>query len=464
MSGVAHEITHGPSFAMLRLDLTPGQTVVAEAGAMVARHANVGMQVKLNAGRTAGFFAKLKALFIALVRRLVGGETFFVNHFTADGPGSVWVAPTMSGMIAHRRMNGEKLALSAGAYVAHAGDVDMRVKWGGFRTMLAKEGVFMLEVSGVGDLWFTSYGGIHAIDVDGTYVVDNGHLVGYEGGLTFRMRSAGGGFVGLMASGEGIWSASSRARAASTSSRATSMPSSVGSGRFFPFERSERMNVEIIYRPAQAMARVALTANEAVVAESGAMVGMSSNVHIETQSGGLLKGLKRVFGGESFFRNTFTAHAGPGEVLLAHKLPGDMVVLDVGPPGLFIQSASYVASTPDVEVTSKVGGFRTFFAGEGVFVLKATSQQGGRIVVGAFGGIEEIACDGRLVIDTGHLVAWDATLEYSVGRSARGWMASLLSGEGLVCHFRGRGRVFIQTRNPSEYGRAVGSMLPPRGG
>jgi uncharacterized protein (TIGR00266 family) len=134
------------------------------------------------------------------------------------------------------------------------------------------------------------------------------------------------------------------------------------------------------------------------------------------------------------------------------------------PHGFFIQSASYIASSPNVDVSSKVGGFRTFFAGEGVFVLKATATGPGQVVVGAFGGVQEIPCDGNLVIDTGHLVAWDASLEYSVGKSGSGWIASWLSGEGLVCHFRGQGRVWIQTRNPGEYGRAIGSMLPARSG
>jgi uncharacterized protein (TIGR00266 family) len=203
-AAVAHEITHGPSFAMLRVDLQPGQTLVAEAGSMVARHQHVNMEVKMNAGRSPGFFAKLKAFFIAFIRKMIGGETFFVNHFSAPQPGSVWVAPTLSGQVQYRRMNGETLVLSSGAYVAHVGDIDMQMKFGGLRSLLAKEGAFMLAVSGIGELWFNSYGGIHAIDVDGSYVVDNGHLVGYEGNLTFDIKSAGGGMMGFVASGEGL--------------------------------------------------------------------------------------------------------------------------------------------------------------------------------------------------------------------------------------------------------------------
>ncbi|MBX3269956.1 MAG: TIGR00266 family protein [Sandaracinaceae bacterium] len=222
---------------------------------------------------------------------------------------------------------------------------------------------------------------------------------------------------------------------------------------------------EIGYRPAHSLAKVQLQPNESLVAESGAMVGMSTNVHMQTQSsGGLMGGLKRMFGGESFFRNTFTAQNGPGEVLLAHALCGDMTVLELTPAGYFIQNSAYIASTPDVNIETQTGGFRGFFSGAGVFILKATSQQPGKVLIGAFGGIEELVCDGNMVIDTGHLVAWDATLTYKIGKSGAGWIASILSGEGLVCDFQGQGRIWIQSRNPVEYGQTVGAMLPPRNG
>jgi uncharacterized protein (TIGR00266 family) len=202
--GVAHAITHGPSFAMLRLDLAPGQSAVAEAGAMVARHQSIGMEVKLNAGKSGGVFALIKAILIALIRRVIGGETFFVNHFTAQGQGSVWLAPTLSGQVQHRRLAGERLVLSAGAYLAHSGAIDLKLRFGGLRGLLAKEGAFFLEISGHGELWFTSYGGIETVEVRGPFMVDNGHLVGFEGQLDFKIRSAGGGVLGFVASGEGI--------------------------------------------------------------------------------------------------------------------------------------------------------------------------------------------------------------------------------------------------------------------
>jgi uncharacterized protein (TIGR00266 family) len=204
-SGIPHQVTHGPSFAMLRVDLPPGRTLVSEAGAMVARSNQVAMEVKMNASPSAGFFDKLFAILVALVRKVVGGETFFVNHWTTQSGGSIWLAPTMSGPIAHRIITpGTKLVLSSGAYLASSGNIDVKMKFGGLKSLLAKEGAFMLEISGEGELWYTSYGGIHPIDVNGSYVVDNGHLVGYEGNLTMNIKSAGGGLLGFMASGEGM--------------------------------------------------------------------------------------------------------------------------------------------------------------------------------------------------------------------------------------------------------------------
>lgn len=222
------------------------------------------------------------------------------------------------------------------------------------------------------------------------------------------------------------------------------------------------MQFDILYRPAHSLARVVMRPGEAVVAESGAMVGMSTNVLMQTQAGSVLSGIKRLFGSESFFRNTFCVQEGWGEVLLAHALCGDMALLEMTPHGYYVQSSSFVASSPNVEINTRLGGFKTFFAGEGLFVLHATSTGPGQLLIGAYGGVQEWVCNGSMVIDTGHLVAWDATLTYSIGKSASGWIGSWLSGEGLVCHFAGQGRIWIQSRNPAEYGALMGRLLPPR--
>jgi uncharacterized protein (TIGR00266 family) len=189
---------------MLQVSLLPGEVLVAESGTMVARQSDVLMEVKLNAGRSPGFVGKLKAIVVALVRKLVGGETFFVNHFSAPNGGWVWLAPAMSGSVRHVPLQGRTLMLSAGAFIACTGNIDLKAKWGGLRAILAKEGAFMLEASGTGDLWITSYGAIDEIVVDGSYIVDTGHLVAFDPSLSFNIKTAGGGFMGFVASGEGL--------------------------------------------------------------------------------------------------------------------------------------------------------------------------------------------------------------------------------------------------------------------
>ncbi len=61
-----------------------------------------------------------------------------------------------------------------------------------------------MEASGAGDLWFNSYGGIHPVQVNGSYVVDNGHIVAFDSGLTYTIKRAGKGLKALVASGEGF--------------------------------------------------------------------------------------------------------------------------------------------------------------------------------------------------------------------------------------------------------------------
>ena len=199
-----HEIVHGPAFALLRVRLGPGETLAAEAGSMVTRSESMGMRVRLNASRKAGALAKVGAFLVALVRRVVGGETFFINEFSAASGGEATFAPTLAGAIMHRRLAGDRLILQSGAYLASAGNVDLRLRWGGLRALLSREGLFFLEASGEGDLFFTSYGGIEAVPVRGSYIVDTGHMVAFEGTLDFRIRAPGGGAMGFLASGEGL--------------------------------------------------------------------------------------------------------------------------------------------------------------------------------------------------------------------------------------------------------------------
>ncbi len=198
------DIEHGPAFALLKVRLRPGERITAEAGAMVSRDVHVGMRTRLNAsGR--GFFGSILAFIVALFRRIFGGEPIFFNEFSsADGEGVVTLAPAVVGQISHHRLENQRILVQPGSFLAMAGDVGLRIRWGGLRGLLSKEGLFFLELYGTGDVFLTAYGGIHPVPVDGTFIVDNGHIVAFEGTLDFRIRTAGGGLLGLVASGEGL--------------------------------------------------------------------------------------------------------------------------------------------------------------------------------------------------------------------------------------------------------------------
>lgn len=197
-------VEHGPSFAWLRVQLEPGETIQAEAGAMVTRTPELDMTTRLNAGRKAGFVRKLMALLIAVARKLLGGETLFINEFGGASGGEVVLAPHLSGQVTHRRLAaGERLLVQAGSFLASTGNIDTRLKWGGLRTLFGGEGLFLLECSGEGDLFLNSYGSIVEMPVDGGFVIDTGHIVAFDGTLDFKIRGAGN-LKSLLFSGEGL--------------------------------------------------------------------------------------------------------------------------------------------------------------------------------------------------------------------------------------------------------------------
>jgi uncharacterized protein (TIGR00266 family) len=209
------------------------------------------------------------------------------------------------------------------------------------------------------------------------------------------------------------------------------------------------MKHEILYGPSYSVARVVLDAGDSIRGESGAMVSMSPNINIETSTGGgLLKGLiRKAVGGESLFQTTFSAEGSAGEVLLAPQMPGDIAAVDVGGGAYFVQSGSFLACSAGMALDTSFGGARSFFSGEGLFLLKASGA--GTLFVSSYGALHErVLAEGEsYVVDTTHIVAFESTVDYSVKKAAKGWLSSITSGEGLVCEYRGPGRILLQTRS-----------------
>jgi len=209
--------------------------------------------------------------------------------------------------------------------------------------------------------------------------------------------------------------------------------------------------------PAFTLARVALDQGETFKAESGAMVSMSGTMDIQTKmQGGLLASLARtVLTHESFFQNTFTAARGPGEVTLAPSLPGDIRIREMAGESIILQSGAYLGSDPRIQVETKWGGAKTFFSREGLFLLRAYGT--GTLLFSSYGAIVEVQVPpSGYVVDTGHLVAFEPSLQWEVERVG-GLKSLLFSGEGLVCRFRGAGKLWLQTRSFDSF---LGEIIP----
>ena len=192
------------------------------------------------------------------------------------------------------------------------------------------------------------------------------------------------------------------------------------------------MKHEILYKPSYSLAVLDMERGEEIVAESGAMVSMSPGISIETSTrgGGLLGGLARKFlTNESFFLNTFHADE-PGEITLAPPLPGDVFYTDMRNQTLMVQSGSYMASSKSLSVDTQWGGAKTFFSKEGLFLIRVHGS--GDLFLSSYGAIhiKELGHGEKYIVDTGHMVAFDETVNYRVTRVG-GLKSTLFSGEGL---------------------------------
>ena len=188
------DLKYKPAFAAIFVTLEPGDSITAEAGAMVSMDS----QLTLKTEFSGGFFS-------GLARKFLGGESLFVNVFsnqTKQNLNLVLTQPNL-GDIEALSLQGKTIYLQKGAYIAHTPGVKMGVRWAGFKSAFAGEGFFKLKLWGRGQLFFGAYGGITKKKVRGEFIVDNSHLLAYEPGIKMNVALSGG-ILGSIASGEGF--------------------------------------------------------------------------------------------------------------------------------------------------------------------------------------------------------------------------------------------------------------------
>lgn len=226
------------------------------------------------------------------------------------------------------------------------------------------------------------------------------------------------------------------------------------------------MRYEIQFQPSYALAVVHLDRDERFRAEAGAMVTMDESIQIETKAGGGLGSVLRrsILGGESLFLNDMVATRDDSRLTLAPPLPGDIIGLEIeAGRDLLVQSGSYMASSPEVAIDTKFGAGKSFFSGEGLFLLKLTGP--GTVLLSSYGSIVQLdlAAGESHVVDTGHMVAFDASIGYEVRKAGNSWKTTVLGGEGLVAKVTGPGRFYFQTRSPGGFLDWLIPRLPKQG-
>lgn len=210
-------------------------------------------------------------------------------------------------------------------------------------------------------------------------------------------------------------------------------------------------------KPDFAFLTVTIPASQTLKVEASAMATMDTNIEMKTKVKG---GLGRLITGESIFINDFTAQEKDGEISIAPGPPGDMehVYLEGDHDAIFLQNSAYVASGADIAVETKWQGLKKgFFGGESLFLIRCSGK--GDLWFNTYGAMIPVDVDGEYVVDTSYMVAFTDGLEYDVTRVG-GYKSLFLSGEGLVCRFRGQGRVWVQTRQVPAFASWVYPFRP----
>ena len=232
------------------------------------------------------------------------------------------------------------------------------------------------------------------------------------------------------------------------------------------------MEIESEYGPAFTMMTANLAPGEKIKVEPGAMVAQSEGLEMKTGmgSGGGLGGfmksmMKSAFGGESFFVNTYTAGPSGGWISLAPSSPGDIESFDMEPgQSFYMQGGAFMASTINVDTSTKFQGAKSLFSREGAFFLRAeASDVPGKVFFTSYGAMKEIEVtpDKPIKIDNGHVVAFSEGLNYHISK-VKGLGSFFFGGEGFTLDFHGSGSVWIQTRNIQSLANQLIPFLPTR--
>lgn len=214
-AGVADDVDFeikGQELQFVEIELDPGESAVAEAGAMVWKDASVTMSTVFGDGSAASSGGGLMGSLLGAGKRLITGESLFTTVFTHEGQGKARVAfsaPTPGAIVPLKLSNyGGTLICQKDSFLAAAKGVSIgihfqrRVMTG----LFGGEGFIMQKLAGDG--WvFVQMGGMiveKELRAGEELHVDTGCLAAYTPTIDFDLVTAGG-IKSMMFGGEGVF-------------------------------------------------------------------------------------------------------------------------------------------------------------------------------------------------------------------------------------------------------------------
>ena len=208
---------------------------------------------------------------------------------------------------------------------------------------------------------------------------------------------------------------------------------------------------------------VRLNAGEAMYTQSGGMAWMSEGLTLDSNiKGGLMKGIGRMFTGESLFMATYTAVRPDCIIAFASTVPGRILPVDMSRTSLICQKGVFLCAQPTVEVstvfTKKLSA--GFFGGEG-FILQQLKGSGMAFLEVDGDVVEKTLAPGEVMkVDTGNVFAFEPTVSYEI-ETIKGVKNMLFGGEGLfLTRLTGPGKIYMQTMNIAEFTGRIAQGLP----
>lgn len=185
------------SSALVRLN--PGEEFVSEAGAMYRTSSNIDVDVTTKSKGQGGVVGGLK-------RMLAKESFFFATYRVKDSqPGEVGLAPTHLGSVQQIDVKPDCSWLcTGGSYLGSAAGLQLDTKFQGMKGFVSGESLSFITAHGDGPLLVSAFGRISQPEVDGTLIVDTGHVVAFSDGLTYSIDKVGGGWFNTWLSGEGF--------------------------------------------------------------------------------------------------------------------------------------------------------------------------------------------------------------------------------------------------------------------